>query len=60
MDGKEKAKKSADAIGTIADFVSKNLSYKYTSKHLKVVLNVPLKQLEDELKNLKAFIDTLK
>lgn len=60
MERKEKAHKSAIAVATTAKFIGDSLTFNYPPKTLKAILNVPLKQLEDELQTLKAYVNALK
>lgn len=60
MDDKEKARASAISVSAVAALIGNLLTLNYPQENLKVVLNVPLKQLEDELEDLKAYIKALK
>jgi hypothetical protein len=60
MDDKDRARASAISVSTIAALIGNLLTLNYPQENLKVVLNVPFKQLEDELKDLKAYITALK
>ncbi len=60
MDDKNKARKSAIAVSEMAKLIGDLLTLGYPSENLKVILNVPMKQLEDELRDLKAYINALK
>lgn len=59
-EGKEKAQESAEVIADMAGFIADSLSLKFSSKQLQVLLDVPLKQLEDELVTLKAYVKALR
>ena len=60
MENNQKAQKSATDVSMIADFIAKALSLQYSPQQLQVILSVPLKQLEDEVATLKAYINALK
>jgi len=60
VERKEKARESAITASTMARFIGDSLTFNYPPKTLKVILNVPLKQLEDELETLKAYRNALK
>jgi len=60
MERKDKARKSAIAVATTAEFISDSLTFNYPPRILKAILSVPLKQLEDELQTLKAYVNALK
>lgn len=60
MERKDKAQKSANDVAIMADYIAKALSMSYPPSDLKVVLNVPLKQLDDEVQTLKAYVNALK
>jgi hypothetical protein len=59
-EGKEKAQESAEVIADMAGFIADSLSLEFSSKQLQVLLDVPLKQLEDELVTLKAYVKALR
>jgi len=56
----DEAQDSADAIATMAEFISNALDLNYSPKLLKGILEVPLKQIEEELAMLKTYVDELK
>jgi hypothetical protein len=56
----DEAQDSADAIATMAEFISNALDLNYSPKKLKEILEVPLKQIEEELAMLKAYVNELK
>jgi hypothetical protein len=60
MENKEKARKSASDVAVLSEYISKALTMNYPPQDLKVVLNIPLKQLEDEIQSLKAYVNALK
>ena len=60
MATKEKAQKSASDIAIMADYISKALTLDYPPQVLKVILDVPMKQLEDELQTLKIYVQALR
>jgi DMSO reductase anchor subunit len=60
MERKSKAQESATAIATMAKFIADTLTLNYPPETLKALLNVPVKQLEDELKTLTAYVNALK
>ena len=60
MERKEKAKRSADAVETMAKFIGQTLRLDFPPQNMRVILNVPLKQLKDELTTLEAYINALK
>lgn len=60
MTQKDKAQKSADEVAVIAEFIANTLTLNFPPSKLKVILNVPLKQLEDELETLKICVKALK
>ncbi|MFC1947717.1 hypothetical protein ACFLXY_07355 [Chloroflexota bacterium] len=60
MENKQKTAKSAHDISVMADYISKAVLMDYPAKDLKVVLGVPLKQLQDEVEALRVFINVLK
>ena len=55
----DEAQDSADAIATMAEFISNAMDLNYSHEQLKAVIEVPLKQIEDELATLKAYVKTL-
>ena len=56
----DEAQDSADAIATMAEFISNALDLNYSPKQLKGVIEIPLKQIEEELAMLKAYVNELK
>jgi len=60
MERKEKAQKSAESISTMAKFIACALTLDYPADAIKTILDMPLKQLEDELGTLKAYIHALR
>ena len=60
MERKEKVRESAIAVATIAKFIGDSMTYDIPVNILKATVNVPLKQLEDEVTTLKAYVDALK
>jgi len=59
MDRLQKAQKSAEDIAVIAKFMANALALDYPKDKMRTLLNVPLKQLEDEMKELRSFVETL-
>ena len=59
MEQKHKALKSAEDVAKIAEFIVDVLKRSQTEKNVRMNLDVPLKQLEDELNILKAYIAEL-
>jgi amino acid transporter len=57
---KENARESAINASTMARLIGDSLTFNYPSRTLKAILDVPLKQLEDELETLKAYRNALK
>jgi uncharacterized protein YpuA (DUF1002 family) len=57
---KARAKKSAEDIGKMAKFIESTLTLNFPDRQIKAIVNVPIKQMEDELGALKAYIKTLK
>ena len=55
----DEAQDSADAKATMAEFISNAMDLNYSHEQLKAVIEVPLKQIEDELATLKAYVKTL-
>lgn len=60
MERKDKARVSATRVATIAQFIGNIMTYDYPPETLKIITGAPLKQLEDELKALKATLAALK
>jgi hypothetical protein len=60
MERKDKARESAIAVTIMAKFIADSLTLEYPPETFKAILNVPLKQLEDEVQTLRAYVNALK
>jgi len=60
MERKEKAQKCAEVIGTMAKFIGHTLTLDFPPQQMRVILNVPLKQLKDEVETLEAYVNALR
>lgn len=59
MEREDKAQRSAEVIAIMAQFIVDTLTLDLPSRQTQAILNVPLKQLKDEVDTLSAYIDAL-
>ena len=60
MERQEKARKSAEVIAIMAKFIEHTLTLELPPQQIQVILNVPLKQVKDEVQTLEAYVNALK
>jgi len=60
MERKEKAQKSAEVIATMAKFIGHTVTLDFPPQQMRVILDVPLKQLKDEVETLEVYVKALK